>query len=159
MRALIRPTVFMIARLGLFLAVAAWIAGQWQSVSFLLPLPVGMARTELTADNWQCWHLSKRFNVSMTELVRTRQSSTATITADERFKLMWQIERIESIKVQRATGGNIPASNPIETPTPDSEIHLAHWLIVTIFALLNGVLMWAYGKRENTTILNEGTGE
>ena len=44
MRSLIRPLLFAIARLGLFLAVVAWIAGQrveWYSV--LCPVPSGSA--------------------------------------------------------------------------------------------------------------------
>lgn len=35
MRSLIRPTLFLIARLGLLLSVAAWIAGSWYDIEFL----------------------------------------------------------------------------------------------------------------------------
>ena len=38
MRDLIRPTLFILARLGLFLAVVAWIVGQWWQVTCALPV-------------------------------------------------------------------------------------------------------------------------
>jgi hypothetical protein len=38
-----------------------------------------------------------------------------------------------------------------------TRVSVRHWLVVTMFALFNGVLMWVYRKRSNTTILNEGT--
>ena len=36
MRSLIRPFLFAVARFGLFLAVAAWIAGQWLKFEFVV---------------------------------------------------------------------------------------------------------------------------
>ena len=37
MRSLIRPALFMIARLGLLLSVVAWVAGQWWQISLEVP--------------------------------------------------------------------------------------------------------------------------
>ncbi len=52
MRDLIRPTLFIVARLGLFLAVVAWIVGQWWQVTCALPVSSDGVAVWICARRW-----------------------------------------------------------------------------------------------------------
>ena len=65
MRSLIRPFLLTVARLGLFLAVVAWIVGQWRSVSLLLPVVRGTIGAELQSDAWRFRYTDFSFKVNL----------------------------------------------------------------------------------------------
>jgi hypothetical protein len=144
MRDLIRLTLFIVARLGLFLAVVGWIVSQWWTVSILFPLPTGMAGAELDAGSWQCRHALHQLSMAVTDIVRTRYSPISTVLVHEKFMLMWQIQQIE---VPTGIAPSMTATfHPVYIPKRDLS-KIPHWLIVVIFALFYGVLQWVYRKR------------
>ena len=144
MRELIRPTLFIIARTGLFLAVVAWTVGQWWNVSFLLPVPTGVAGAELSPESWQCRHVRRHFAIAFTDVVRTPHSSPGTEILHEKFRLMWEIEQIEASG--RSAQSLTSTFHQVEVPCRGLN-NIPHWLVVTALFTINIALHFTYRKR------------
>ena len=56
MKSLIRPFLFAAARLGLFLAVTAWIVGQWRMFRIDIPFQIGGITVLCHVDDWAILH-------------------------------------------------------------------------------------------------------
>lgn len=127
MRELIRPTLFMIVRLGLFLAVVTWGAGQtWQGFGLAYPIAAAIDKTgvgiAITAEN-QGWRIVKdRHTPSVLNFL-----GGVGLPSDVSFL---------SLHVTAFLSGSGRVCFAIR-----------HWFIVTIFVLFNGVLIWVYRKR------------
>lgn len=136
MRALIRPTLFMIARLGLFLAVVAW--GTSQELQFELRSTSGASKTTggLNSQGWYAVCDGPYLAATFPEM--------SSGPFDEFYEGLWFeipvaipgiFDRVYSLLGLTITTG------------PLKVISARHWLLVSIFALFNGVLMFIYRKR------------
>jgi hypothetical protein len=56
MKSIIRPFLFAAARLGLFFAVTAWIAGQWRMFKITIPFQIGGMTVLCHVDDWAILH-------------------------------------------------------------------------------------------------------
>lgn len=129
MRELIRPTLFMVAKLGLFLSVVAWVASQWIQLHLILDSAVSATME------------SKRFvAVDRSEPSCLPLTTLLTCRADEAFETLTEIES------EPDTFGFCGWSH--NESSFGLQIAVRHWLIVSVFALFYGVLKWVYGKRK-----------
>lgn len=132
MRDLVRPTLFMIARLGLFFAVVTWIVGQrWR-----LEIQVPRVRGSLMKQGWLIWP----WPVSEFSLACDTQAETPWFRDTYEFG-HYSNGDSKSFWGYLGVGADRPTQNS------DGYLSFRHWLIVTVFALFNGVLMWVYRKR------------
>lgn len=124
MKKLIRPFLSAVAQLGLFLSLAAWIAGQrWQTNLTIGPL--GISNTQsLWSFGWD-----SRFSDFS---VNTTTGNEAAINSN--YSNLWfrRLQTSPGIAFRRwATVW----------------IMIKHWLLVTIFALSYAVLKYVYRKQ------------
>lgn len=117
MRELMRPTLFLVARLGLFLSVVAWGVGvvfapghNYSTPSYTLSVSIGSS----------AWY----FNF-------------AALPAGS---LSWRVLRFPGIVIAWDSG---------------TDLAIRHWLVVTIFTLLYGLLKWVYRKRGKGLVADE----
>lgn len=149
MRALIRPTLFMIARLGLFLVVVAWIAGQWWHAKASHPF----GTTLLTEHGWCTMSLGPTIKL------RLAAQAIENILPPNKLVNDWRFNRVvaapvdlegflTSVYLRGSTMSELPGIVVIKTPFLGHwSVSFLHWLVVTIFALFNGVLMFIYRRR------------
>ena len=132
MRSLIRPFLFTSARLGLFLAVTMWIAGQWWYVLLASPrctaelLPTGVSFSWRTvAGEWKTWARPTPFPEY----------------GEARFEYPW----IE-LGIVTTGGFSFPGGALLKYPAA-TFLSFGHWFNVTVFALFYAVLKRAYRKQ------------
>ena len=128
MRELIRPALFLVARVGLFLGVVAWVVGQtWQGVGFTPGCGAIVDQhgviVGINTPSDRGWGGEE---ISGTMLVKEFLSVRDTLPGTR----YWGFG---AFAVLQETGSVI--------------IAFRHWLIITIFALFYGVLKWVYRKR------------
>ena len=125
MRDLIKPTLFIVARLGLLLAVVAWIIGQWWMVKV-------SSQVEMSRRGWQYCNvlpMEARFSIwRKTEWHNLDVSITDFLSETPRTDVSFRGIEFRQYSAVRY-------------------LRVPHWLIVTIFALFYGVLKWVYRKR------------
>ena len=141
MKPLIRPFLFAVARLGLFLAVMAWIVGQWWTIYSAIPAGHGLVEIYVG---------DKSYEVSRWDVL---PSTSFNITADRRadslpFEVLYTLFRgeLRSDSCGQALLYVGPGFFTAKQGVIDG-MSIRHWLIITIFALFYGVLKWVYRKR------------
>ena len=137
MRSLIRPTLFAAARLGLFLAVTAWIVSQWKVAHG----QVGPVRIEVHAQGGVTW-IDRYDNIQPT--VYFTQSSYG-----------WPSSMYFEDTTNYGLGGEI-FWNPIPGFVYSTHrgaggvaktFSMRHWLVTSLFAAFNIALHFIYRKR------------
>lgn len=124
MRELIRPSLSIVARLGLFLAVVAWVVGQtWQKMGVFYGA-VGVLDSSGVAVGFQLSYASSRniYNRTMVD----NFLGAADLKAPKYFSL-----GAVGLYIQPQSGC----------------LAVRHWLMVTMFAFLNMFLHWFYYNR------------
>ena len=131
MRELIRPALFVVARVGMFLSLVATIAGQfWQS-----SLNTGFAVLVVErAGVGFSMHAASDYGLHIAE------HSDSTMVEDY---IAFEIDG-------KPRSGDIGILNIARVGLSRTEFVFGgrHWLIVTFFGLFYGVLKWVYRKRE-----------
>ncbi|MEO2019971.1 MAG: hypothetical protein ABGZ53_37025 [Fuerstiella sp.] len=134
MRSLIRPTLFLVARVGLVLSVGFWIVGQWWEVLVQMSLAAGAIHKE----GWVCAAI---YPGPAGWVVSTNE-------ADNGESAAWLFQYPS---FDRATGEPSGFSfiglTALHFPHMFATVALRHWLTTTFFALFYGVLKWVYRKR------------
>ena len=123
MRPLIRPLLFIVARLGLFLAVVAWVVGQWSCV-FVYS---GYFQFEWDGTGVVAKHFDSSAFSPFDSL------SVESIPVDPNGNYEWVSEKL-------------PPVDGI------SEFAIRHWQIISIFAIFNLILHFHYRKRPETEV-------
>lgn len=137
---LIRPTLFITARLGLFLALTMWLVNQWYYLEIETSCPGGNLRIVTDVDSvwftvypdpisWTTFAVEKRESGEWGGAFKTFQDRT------ERFQRKW---------VDGPFPGTIKDLNWRGEPM-GFIVH--YFLIVTVFVVLNVFLHWSYRKR------------
>ena len=126
MKPLIRPFLFTVARLGLFLAVVAWIVGQCREIELL--------------------RVTDRYRVTLTatglEIIDTEYPATIVNTA------LSDLTDSRSTFVEfRVTDGSARYSADFELR---KQSLLSHWKLVATLAACNLILQFIYRKRSET---------
>ena len=124
MKPLIRPFLFAVARLGLFLAVAAWIVGQWRFASMNL----GHFGAGLSASSVHIsWEPRKsRYNLFVNEGAEVEALTAYTNTWFRRLR------RLPGIALRTHSAPWLIVN---------------HWLIVSSLTLTNIAIHFIYRKR------------
>jgi len=155
MRELIRPTLFMIVRLGLFLTVVAWSFGQWWTLSFAIPVNdhtalAGFGRTSI----YFGVHSRRQPGLVMIQdyegsTVGSRWLSDrwteelpgefAKYNSDLRAVLLSMIPRF---KLDRQRDEFVRTLGYVFWIGPQKGLRINHRLVVTLFTIFNGLLMW-----------------
>lgn len=123
----------MIVQTGLFLAVVAWIVGQWWNVIGHVPIAIG----GIVEEGWV--YCFPHF-ISTDRLVVTESLDRGSVASLFR-------------RPPPLYGNGISASGfsfcgvTVLDNSQATSITFRHWLVVTIFALFNGALMWVHRTR------------
>ena len=133
MRGLIRPALFWLARIGLVLSIAAWIAGQWWTVAWTGPNSFVFKSNDLAwvAIDW--WKSEPGDSWCRIEK-RVDSFTYVSVVEQNRASLAGRTFQVFGVAGSICTLG--------------SSLEIYHWLIVTNFALFYVVLKWVYRKRE-----------
>lgn len=166
MRDRIRPTRFMIARLGLFLAVVAWIVGQCWLIE--VEMPTSGSTTEFGFGRSAAYvgiNTESEVETLRGTCQKPEHSAENHWLADEWEGLFPRIEVNEMRKFLIAHAPVLKARRDAEEIVSTSAcvvwggenpgVRIHHWLVVTIFAFFNGVLMWLCRKRGKETAADE----
>jgi len=138
MKTLIRPFLFIVARLGLFLTVVVWIVSQWSAV--LTEVPLGTAG--FVEEGWV-----SIFIYSMSKGWRVRTGAPKEIGTTLYLFCPPSSEPLPALPPRwTETGFSVGGFTVLHTPLATT-IAIRHWLAVTSFALFYIVLRWAYRKR------------
>ena len=132
MRELIRPALFLVARLGLFLAIVAWVAGQFSLMSnYIGVIQIGTGPQNFVIAQWN--------PVLLDRIPQPKLDYRPTDDWDVLGMITYKTiaEFIPGVRLCRSPGRSVI----------HNAIIVRHWLVVTIFGLFNGVLMWVYRKR------------
>jgi len=124
MRSLIRPALFMVARIGLVLSVVGWVAEQRD-------------------DQWLVWILEHNTTAFSGSITVASAGYEIFAVATYQFPNVPIIDMSIYDGQRLWNGGGLF----IERFGPVMVITIRHWLIVTFFALFYGVLKWVYRKR------------
>lgn len=155
MRELIRPTLFLVARLGLFFALVAWIGGQWQETECCIPLSSGQFDLGNCARGWIFKHHSRKQGPGYSfGAVREPDPVDPLRFGEDFFLTNMTMDYLfhdpppvaVSLNVAGVVAGEMWGQRFLTT---------RHWLIITIFALFYGVLKWVYRKRGKELAANE----
>ena len=125
MRSLIRPALFTFVRLGVFLAVVAWVVAQWYQVEFR-NTRVFFA-VQLNSAGWLVSELPLFIGGPPTSTLDTDPDSFQAV----------------ALKPSQIDAFGISA----EFRSLTRYLLVRHWLIVTVFALFYAVLKWVYRER------------
>ena len=141
MRELIRPTLFVIARTGLFLAIVVWILGQWWIVRGKAPC------------SGRCYELvigSKGLVGGVDSYPVGWQFSVHRDTPDDMSMDSFEPESISHLRKQQgAWFVQLPGLTIFTIPAWGYTLTMVrHWLIAATFALFFGLLKWVYRKGE-----------
>jgi len=143
MRELIRPTLFMIARLGLLVAIAGWLASQWWNFELNLDTDNGRRAgvAGVVDQGWGCigkfavYPTSTSLSVTSPEPLRFgAMYLRAAFGDDAKYLSSWVDWQFNLVGFRVAFG-------------PLKYFSVRHELVFTLSALFNGVLMWVYRKR------------
>lgn len=145
MRELIRPAFFLVARLGLFLSVAAWIAGQWWT-PLLDVNRTGLCRLSFSFEQtgWAISNLTpSRQDPQWLEIKRNDRRPP-------HYWVLWVSEPVETIR-QLVEPEQIAETDMFGIVYGHHSVFwgltIRHWTVVSFFALSCGVLQWACRKR------------
>ncbi len=139
MQSLIKPALFWVARLGLFLSVAAWIVGQWWFVG-LSHVGAGITRMFVGQEGWVLhqshdWALPTR----------------GTLSCEASPIKGWpQRHAFNDTALNDSTsiyGAVVMKQQSLMNLVTRKSIAIRHWLNVTTFALFYSVLKFIYRKR------------
>ena len=128
MKNLLRMSLFIVARAGLFLAIVAWIVGQWLTGGGTCPLGVVL----VCDSGWIC--------AVDHDLRFAWEFSVAPTQAGD-----LNLHFVKPPKSNRRIGFSLCGVTGWRTIVKTS-VSIRHWLIVTFFALFYGVLKWVYRK-------------
>lgn len=142
MRSLVRPTLFAVARLGLFLAVAGWIVGQWRCVGMNVSVSGTYVSVGICSDGWFVFRSlfpSRPFNPM--DGIDFSTQPTENDSFSNEISVMRYLAGEES-----ANSMSIPG---IEYCTFGEyfAVILRHWLIVAILILSFGALRLSYRRK------------
>ena len=149
MRDLIKPTLFIVARLALFLAVVAWIVGQWWNGKVACPF----GTTLLTEHGWSVQPQGRTNNWRLSVKAIESESPATKLVNDWKFNTVDAVpndpERfLTSVYPRGSSMSELPGIVVINTPFISHwSVSFRHWLIATIFATFNICLHWFYRKR------------
>ena len=147
MRGLIRPALFMIARLGLFLAVAAWIVAQWQEAKCYILL----AGIELEIGNctrgWKFEYADFTQGTKFQLVLVPDPVRFDTLRFGEDYPRTMDILKYGGVRPIPASISTNVAGVVVGEVWRQGFLTLKHWLVVGVFALFNVVLMFIYHKR------------
>lgn len=146
MRELIRPTVFLVARLGLFFAVVLWIVGQLVGATVSGNGSIPRCRADTVESGLLiCLSTNSRLPqkskfTPYRDLDHETQRAAfleAVFLPDQHPAFIFDLKRdywaVLGLTVFHGREHVL--------------FVVSHWLIATIFVLFNGVLMWLYRKR------------
>ena len=157
MRELIRPGLFWMARLGLFLSVVAWGLGQWWHAK----AACSFGTTLLSEHGWYVQ------NSGRTRKMRLSIVPIESVLPSNKLVIDWRFNRVNAAPIDHEgfltsvyfNGSSMSEfSGVVVINTPflrHWSISTRHWLIVTIFALFYGVLKWGYRKRGTEAVRDE----
>jgi hypothetical protein len=146
MRSLIRPALFMVARIGLVLSVVAWIVGQWTLIAANSHSGRAGGFTVLLMDEGVVVALG---NPSVSKLTFEPHVIVYGNTADDSwFRLLFApLDELRDKSPAVMYLNRVPGMTLVLFPSTAAIIAIRHWLIITFFALFYGVLKWLYRKR------------
>ena len=128
MRELIRPALFLVARVGLFLSLLAWSLGHmWQGVGVVYGFAGVLDQTGIG--------------------VGLDRKSTRTAIIPRAGETMTTQQFLDGVHSRPGDWGLRLHVIAFNVRASEAAIAMQHWLIVTIFALFYGVLKWVYRKR------------
>ncbi|MCP4781977.1 MAG: hypothetical protein GY903_05515 [Fuerstiella sp.] len=165
MKTLLRMSLFIIARAGLCLVVAAWIVGQWRMMQIMIPTADS---TTVTGFGRSATFLGLEMEVGVVELSVSfyehshRVSAENSWLSDDAVKVMYA--RFDVEKYGRTFLFSSVAARDILRRKAEEVIHtpgcvvwgwdggapgarVSHWLITTLFTAFNIVLHFIYRKR------------
>lgn len=128
MRSLIRPALFMVARLGLLFSVIACVFGQtWQGVAYSHKIVVGIGRAGM--------------------VIVINSATLGNWGIQEQFDL----NRVKDFLIGKDLRAGDTHLSFSGVAVQYGELNFAlgayHWLVITISALFYAVLMWVYRKK------------
>lgn len=137
MRDLIRPTLFLLARLGLFFAVLAWVVGQWCMLDASIPFTSSCSFSVLLVpQGWVLWQFDLDFPIVHWEIDVSDDAMYAPVFAPYQpnggftpNKLVEFCGAVYADEYKKIT------------------VSLRHWLVATIFTAFNIILHFIYRKR------------
>ena len=143
MRSLIRPMLFMVARLGLFFALVAWIASQWWSVDAQVG-PDDLCLTLVVLPDFVGGGIESN--------VRSNRIEVESVEAGKGPPSIFNQDFIQRKRQQPGCFAILLPPGVILGYDTSRGIAVAirHWINVTLFALFYGVLKWVYRKCEQT---------
>lgn len=152
MRELIRPGLTTVARLGLFLSLAAWFVGNGWVGTIAIPFGAGHVATGLGAHGWFAGYFrsatsfntrfspsSEKYNAGAYFGEQLPEEARAFITAHSNGEFLG----MRSTKFNANVGRFGDA------------ISIRHWLVVTIFAAFYALLSWVCRKHEPEAVGDE----
>lgn len=138
MKALIRPTLLTLARLGLFLAAVAWVVGQWWTIELFVDLPGKQQLWTVVAPEGI---VQSRLNFKGSGPVTLQIESAGNEPTSQWFE-PYDTNWGSQPRYVFQGGGFVYATNYEYFLTS-----FRHWLIVTVLALFYGVLKWVYRRQ------------
>ena len=137
MRSLIRPTLFMVARIGLVLSVVGWVASQWYSIEsfggFTAASAFCVTGKSGIIVGFTNFKVSWRFDVSEGQ---SRPMWAFDYSEPEFSGLREQVSLVEPVSGLVLILDKYGVS-----------VAFRHWLVVTFCALFYGMLKWVYRER------------
>lgn len=136
----------MIARLGLFLSVVAWGVGQWRETKCCIPFSRGQLDIGNCARGWIFEHHShSQMSGFSFGVVRDRDPVDSLRFGEDYPMTMDLMESGYLLPVPASISTNV-AGVVVGEVWGQRFLTLRHWLVVALFALFNGVLMWLYRR-------------
>ena len=140
MGSLIRPALFMVARIGLVLSVAAWVVGQWRFINFRIPVMHYTCKIEL-GDLGCVFAFGNMVPANRFRVYTSLPRETGSL-----FDLVNYLDGYADGHAARSIDG----IGAVLTRPAEVWCFWHHWINVTLFALFYGVLKWVYRKRGKT---------
>ena len=138
MKNLLRMSLFIVARAGLFLAIVAWIVGQWCGI---------LASGSLMTASAVCFTGEPGIIVGLTNF----KVSWRFDVSEEQSRPMWAFDYSEPefSGLRRQVSLVEPVSGLVLFYDHNGGVNIAvrHWLIITLFTAFNIVLHFIYHKR------------
>lgn len=139
MRELIRPVLFLVARMGICLGVPGWIIGQsWQGVVFNSVVTLAIDRSgiafRLSPPSTEDWTIKAHENYDADLVGGSFGFGAYEVVSTLPGVHIWRLSHVARVGIW---GHQIIFST-------------RHWFIITIFAHFYGLLKWMYRKRERT---------
>ncbi|APZ92301.1 hypothetical protein [Fuerstiella marisgermanici] len=152
MRELIRPGLTTVARLGLFLSLAAWFVGNGWVGTIAIPFGAGHVATGLGAHGWFAGYFR-----SMTSFNTRFSPSSEKYNAGAYFGE--QLPREASAFISAHSNGEFLGMRSTQFNANvgrlGDAISIQHWLVVTIFAAFYTLLSWVCRKHEPEAVGDE----